>query len=248
TYLNKNATILHGRFVAKQRPATWYRTIDKVNHDLTRQPKLLLQDMKTTIHPVLERGGYYPHHNLYFVVSKAWDMEVLGGLLLSDVAQAFMAAYCVRMRGGTLRFQAQYLKQFRVPAPDAIAAPVADDLREAFRRRDRHAATRAAVAAYSSTATAGSDVGDSDPGVRLVPPVDRDQVGGQPLDLPGVAQAAGVDATHAGDPTGQRLHHAHRLPVVTEDHDVEVAHGYLGIGQQRGADVMERRADPGGRQ
>ncbi|MEV5692217.1 Eco57I restriction-modification methylase domain-containing protein [Micromonospora globbae] len=147
-YLTKHAAALRGRYVAKQRPTTWYRTIDKINHELTDRPKLLLQDMKTTIHPVLERGGYYPHHNLYFVVSDMWDMEVLGGLLLSRVAQAFIEAYCVRMRGGTLRFQAQYLKQIRVPAPDAVNAAVAEDLRVAFRRRDRQAATSAAIAAY----------------------------------------------------------------------------------------------------
>ncbi|SCE85145.1 Methyltransferase domain-containing protein [Micromonospora echinospora] len=147
-YLARHSTTLRGRFIAKQRPATWYRTIDKVNHELTARPKLLLQDMKTTIHPVLERGGSYPHHNLYFVVSDVWDMEVLGGLLLSGVAQAFIEAYCVRMRGGTLRFQAQYLKQIRVPQPGAIDTTVGERLRLAFRHRDRQAATRAAVAAY----------------------------------------------------------------------------------------------------
>ncbi|MFF5171748.1 class I SAM-dependent DNA methyltransferase [Micromonospora sp. NPDC000089] len=148
SYFAKHGTALRGRFIAKQRPVTWYRTIDKVNHELTARPKLLLQDMKTTIHPVLEQGGSYPHHNLYFVVSNLWDMEVLGGLLLSGVAQAFIEAYCVRMRGGTLRFQAQYLKQIRVPEPEAIDATVAEQLRLAFRQRDRQAATRAAVAAY----------------------------------------------------------------------------------------------------
>ena len=63
-------------------------------------------------------------------------MEVLGGLLLSRVAQAFIEAYCVRMRGGTLRFQAQYLKQIRVPRQDQIDAATKDALRAAFRSRD----------------------------------------------------------------------------------------------------------------
>ncbi|MFY1623595.1 HsdM family class I SAM-dependent methyltransferase [Micromonospora sp. WMMD735] len=146
-YLRKHPG-LKDRFVAKKAPGSWYRTIDKVNPAVTGRPKLLIQDMKTSIHPVLEKGGYYPHHNLYYVVSDAWDMEVLGGLLLSRVAQAFIEAYCVRMRGGTLRFQAQYLKQIRVPAPDAIPGDIADALRDAFRRRDVLAATEAAARAY----------------------------------------------------------------------------------------------------
>ncbi|MET8996087.1 Eco57I restriction-modification methylase domain-containing protein [Amycolatopsis sp. Hca4] len=136
------------RFVAKKNPDRWHRTIDKVNASIIDRPKLLLQDMKAHIHPVLERGGHYPHHNLYYVVSETWDMEVLGGILLSRIAQAFIEAYCVRMRGGTLRFQAQYLKKIRVPAPTAISGELADDLRRAFRVRDVEAATSAAARAY----------------------------------------------------------------------------------------------------
>jgi adenine-specific DNA-methyltransferase len=140
---------LHERFIVKNDPSSWYRTIDKVQASLTSKPKLLIQDMKTTIHPVLETGGYYPHHNLYYIISDIWDMEVLGGLLLSRIAQAFIEAYCVRMRGGTLRFQAQYLKRIRVPKPDEIDPETSEALRVAFRNRNADAATLAAAAAYS---------------------------------------------------------------------------------------------------
>lgn len=136
------------RFVAKRNPDDWYRTIDKVYPGLAEKPKLLLQDMKAQITPVLEPGGLYPHHNLYYIVSTGWDLEVLGGLLLSRIAEAFIAAYGVKMRGGTLRFQAQYLRKIRVPAPETIPRDVAERLRDAFREYDRDAATRAAEAAY----------------------------------------------------------------------------------------------------
>lgn len=139
---------LRERFVARKSPKSWHRTIDKLNGDLTAKPKLLLQDMKAYIHPVLEPGGYYPHHNLYYVVSDTWDMEVLGGLLLGRIAQAYIEAYCVRMRGGTLRFQAQYVKQIRVPHPEGIGPSVAESLRTAFRDRDVDAATKAAAEGY----------------------------------------------------------------------------------------------------
>jgi adenine-specific DNA-methyltransferase len=139
---------LRQRHVAKKDPDSWFRTIDKVQSRLTPRPKLLIQDMKTHIHPVLESGGHYPHHNLYYVVSDTWDMEVLGGLLLSRIAQAFIEAYCVRMRGGTLRFQAQYLKKIRVPDPSNVPSAVQDTLRQAFRDRDVEAATEASASAY----------------------------------------------------------------------------------------------------
>ena len=104
--------------------------------------------MKAKITPVLEPGGYYPHHNLYYIISTSWDLEVLGGLLLSRVAEAFVSAYGVKMRGGTLRFQAQYLRKIAIPNPDQISSTVADRLRAAFRTGDREAATRAAEEAY----------------------------------------------------------------------------------------------------
>ncbi len=52
------------------------------------------------------------------------------------------------MRGGTLRFQAQYLKRIRVPRPDEIPPATKDALRTAFRDRDTEAATLAAADAY----------------------------------------------------------------------------------------------------
>ncbi|WP_275004130.1 Eco57I restriction-modification methylase domain-containing protein [Promicromonospora iranensis] len=136
------------RYVARKNPKAWHRTIDKVNPGVAQKPKLLLQDMKAQITPVLEPGGYYPHHNLYYVTSTGWDLEVLGGLLLSRIAQAFIESYGVRMRGGTLRFQAQYLRKIRVPAPESIKPEIASRLKEAFRSRDRDAATVAAEMAY----------------------------------------------------------------------------------------------------
>jgi hypothetical protein len=107
-YFNDNKLQLAKRHIAEKRPATWYRTIDSLDPTLTGRSKLLIPDMRLTIHPVLDEGKTYPHHNLYYVVSDTWDMRVLGGLLLSRVAQAFIEAYAVKMRGGTLRFQAQY--------------------------------------------------------------------------------------------------------------------------------------------
>lgn len=151
-YLELHAPQLLKRNVASRRPAQWYRTIDRVDHRLTAKPKLLLPDMKATIHPVLDDGLLYPHHNLYWVTSDTWDMQVLGGLLLSRVAQMFIECYAVRMRGGTLRFQAQYLRRIRVPRVDAVSPAVASDLRRAFEDRDVEKATRAALTAYGLSA------------------------------------------------------------------------------------------------
>jgi adenine-specific DNA-methyltransferase len=147
-YLTEHEARLCSRHVAKKNEDAWYRTIDKVIPGLREQRKLLFQDMKMTIEPVLDDGDYYPHHNLYWVTSDTWDLRVLGGLLLSRVAEFFVSSYAVRMRGGTLRFQAQYLRRIRVPEPDSIAPVVAQRLARAFDARDVDAATDAALQAY----------------------------------------------------------------------------------------------------
>ncbi|MGW7457774.1 Eco57I restriction-modification methylase domain-containing protein [Streptomyces sp. NPDC054797] len=147
-YFEEHSEALRKRYVAVKQPERWYKTIDKVDHRLTRRQKLLFPDMKLRIHPVLDEGGLYPHHNLYFIVSDVWDMRVLGGLLLSKVAEAFVEAYAVKMRGGTLRFQAQYLRKIRVPNPEAIDESDRVALAEAFDKRDVQAATEAALRVY----------------------------------------------------------------------------------------------------
>jgi adenine-specific DNA-methyltransferase len=147
-YFSANKPRLMKRHIAEKRPATWYRTIDNVDSTLTNRPKLLIPDIRLTIHPVLDEGKTYPHHNLYYVVSDTWEMRVLGGLLLSRVAQAFIEAYAVKMRGGTLRFQAQYLRRIRVPRQSDLTEVDRRELADAFERRDVDAATRTALRLY----------------------------------------------------------------------------------------------------
>jgi hypothetical protein len=68
--------------------------------ELVSVPKLLIPDIAGSNEVVFEQGHYHPHHNLYFVVSDVWDIEVLGGLLSSRMALFFVWSYAVKMRGG----------------------------------------------------------------------------------------------------------------------------------------------------
>jgi adenine-specific DNA-methyltransferase len=147
-YFRRHTGDLRKRYVAVKQPERWYKTIDKVDPRLTRKPKLLFPDLKLTIHPVYDEGALYPHHNLYYIVSDTWDMRVLGGLLLSKVAEAFVEAYAVKMRGGTLRFQAQYLRKIRVPDWESISEEDRLALADAFDKRDVDAATEVALRVY----------------------------------------------------------------------------------------------------
>jgi len=114
-YFDKHQEMIKQRNVAKRNPNNWYKTIDRIYPKLTKTPKLLIPDIKGEAYIVFEEGKYYPHHNLYYITSEEWDLRALQAVLLSGIAKLFVSAYSTKMRGGFLRFQAQYLRRIRVP-------------------------------------------------------------------------------------------------------------------------------------
>ncbi len=147
-YFEKHGAALKKRHTAIKSAHAWYKTIDRVTHALTEKPKLYIADIKNILDPVLDTGETYPHHNLYFIQSDVWNLEALGGLMISAIGQFFIASYGVRMRGGYFRFQAQYLRRIRVPDPKTLPSAQANDLVKAFRNRDRSLATATALKIY----------------------------------------------------------------------------------------------------
>lgn len=148
-YLGARKAAIAGRHCAQKTPAHWYRTIDRITPGLTKRPKLLIPDIKGEAHIVYEEGRLYPHHNLYFITSDEWDLRALQAVLLSAVARLFVAIYSTRMRGGFLRFQAQYLRRIRVPKWADVAADIRHELISAAKAQDREACNRAAFKIYA---------------------------------------------------------------------------------------------------
>ena len=109
-YMEQNGDALKQRHTARKQPNKWYKTIDRIYPELTGQPKLLIPDIKGDATVAYDGGDCYPHHNLYVVTSDVWDLRALQAVLRSSIALMFVAAYSVRMSGGFLRFQAQYLR------------------------------------------------------------------------------------------------------------------------------------------
>jgi hypothetical protein len=114
-YLNTHADRLKSRYVAKNRPRTWYRTIDRIWAGLQRTPKIVIPDIQSGGVIGIDRGEYYPHHNVYWITSTSWNLEALRTLLRSSIVQAQVEAYSIQMRGESLRYQAQTLRRIRVP-------------------------------------------------------------------------------------------------------------------------------------
>lgn len=146
-YFESHKDDLAKRHVAKKNGA-YYRTIDKPNWSIYGREMLLWPDMATKADPVWSDGSKYPCHNCYWMISDTWDLKALAGLLMSEVAESFIDALGVKMRGGTLRFQAQYLRLIHVPMPEDIGVDTMSKLRDAFEEGNRDAATDAAREAY----------------------------------------------------------------------------------------------------
>lgn len=147
-YLERHGERIRKRHVAHKNPRAWFRTIDRVYPQLVGTPKLLIPDIAGSNEVAFDPGGYHPHHNLYFVTSDRWDLEVLGGLLASRVALFFVWSYALKMRGGYLRFQAQYLRRIRLPDPSSMAPSLSKSIKDAFRRRSFSDLDALALRAY----------------------------------------------------------------------------------------------------
>lgn len=124
------------RHISRKNPHSWYRTIDRIYPALAKEPKLLIPDIKGEAQIVYEDGVFYPHHNLYYITSKQWDLKVLQAVLQSGIAELFVNTYSTKMRGGYLRFQAQYLRRIRVPFWEDVPEHLRRELATAVKNGD----------------------------------------------------------------------------------------------------------------
>ena len=150
-YLEENSAAIRKRNCAKKNPKGWYRTIDRIHEELTHTPKLLIPDIKGDAHIVYEDGQLYPHHNLYYITSEEWDLRALQAVLMSGIARLFVATYSTQMRGGYLRFQAQYLRRIRLPQWKDVAPRLREKLVEAAGSGAAKACNKAVVELYGLT-------------------------------------------------------------------------------------------------
>ncbi len=147
-YFEENEERLRHRRVARDHPDSWYRTLDKPDHNLLGKEMLLFPDMAAKSDPVYSDGSRYPHHNCYWMTSTEWDVRALGGLMMSDLVEGYVDAFGVKMRGSTLRFQAQYLRMVHIPRADEVDDDTKHELTEAFAAGDRVRANNASRRAY----------------------------------------------------------------------------------------------------
>lgn len=161
-HMRQHEDAIRARNVAQKNPKRWFRTIDRIYPELVAKPKLLIPDIKGDAHIVYEEGRFYPHHNLYFITSDAWDLRALQAVLMSGIARLFVATYSTKMSGGFLRFQAQYLRRIRVPRWDQVPLALREALHAAAVAGDLDAANRATFELYGLDAADQDLIGSAD--------------------------------------------------------------------------------------
>ena len=153
-YLEAHAGRLKGRYCAKKHPDAWYRTLDRIRYRVLRSPKLLLPDIQAGGNVALdERGRLYPHHNVYWITSKGWDLRALCVLMRSSFVTNQMRCLSTEMRGGFIRYQAQNLRNVRIPHAKSLSMADVERLAALYGERGR-AAVDAAVDAVVQRAAA----------------------------------------------------------------------------------------------
>ena len=123
-YLESHSDILKTRYVAKNSPDAWFKTIDRVYPERASAKKLLIPDIKSEL-TVVYNEGLHPNNSIYYICSNSWNLRALQSVLLSGLGQLFVSAYSTKVSGGNLRFQAQHLRKIRLP----LWANISKDIR-----------------------------------------------------------------------------------------------------------------------
>lgn len=121
SYVETHREKLQERHVSKKNPANWYRTIDRVYSDLVPKPKILLPDISANEQILIDKGQYYPHHNLYYITGgDIGRLKILSAVLMSDFIVEQLSQLSNSMNGGYPRWQSQYVRRLKVPDINAM--------------------------------------------------------------------------------------------------------------------------------
>ncbi len=136
-YLNSNAEKLKSRYCARKHPCAWYRTLDRIKYSVLKSAKILVPDIQRGGNVALdERGEYYPHHNVYWITSKSWNMKALCVIMRSAFVTEQVRRVSTQMRGGSIRYQAQNLRNVHIPAWSSLDTGEIDMLVGLYNERD----------------------------------------------------------------------------------------------------------------
>ena len=108
-----------------------------MKYALLKSPKILIPDIQLGGNVALdESGAYYPHHNVYWITSQRWNLKALCALLRSSFVTSQIRNVSVQMRGGSIRYQAQNLRNVHIPAWSSLCQSDVEKLVNAYESND----------------------------------------------------------------------------------------------------------------
>ncbi len=136
-YLERNKEKLSSRHKAKKTPARWYATIDPIQPSLQTQEKILLPDISGNKYVFIDKGQYYPAHNIYYITgTDSRSLRILSALLMSDFVRHQLASLTNHMNGGYPRWQSQYLRKLKIPTINHIPSHIGNTLLKYYETHD----------------------------------------------------------------------------------------------------------------
>ena len=137
TYFNLHKEILLERHIAKKNPDKWYKTIDKIDYNLLGENKILLPDLSGNSYLFIDKGNFYPHHNLYYITGQSYEkLMILAAVLMSNFIREQLLEIGNKMNGGYPRWQSQNLNKLQLPIIDAMPKETTRRLIKAYEQND----------------------------------------------------------------------------------------------------------------
>lgn len=131
-YLGQFKSILSKRHIVKN-GRTWYSLIDKIKPELVNLPKILLPDITGNKIIFIDKGLFYPAHNIYYITGRPLEeLEPLAAILMSRFVRSQIENISNKMNGGLPRWQSQNIKRIRIPIISDIPTKLKDKLVNAY--------------------------------------------------------------------------------------------------------------------
>lgn len=131
-YLEQFKSILSKRHIVRN-GRIWYSLIDKIKPELINFPKILLPDISGNDIIFIDKGAFYPAHNIYYITGRPLEeLELLAAILMSRFVRTQIESISNKMNGGLPRWQSQSIKRIKIPIISNIPNKFKDRLADAY--------------------------------------------------------------------------------------------------------------------
>ena len=105
---------LESRYIVRHGGRPWYRTIERLNPDRWRRPKLLVPDIVKNPTVALDHSGFIPSHGVYAIFPPADQIEAIYALLREGGLASALSGIAPTLNNGYVRCYKHFLNAIRI--------------------------------------------------------------------------------------------------------------------------------------